>query len=80
MSRLRDNEEIAELRERVDKLEKRLRDTVGQNEQHHPELLSKDLAALRGKVAAMYEHQQLLALKLDHIRTLLEALHVTGLN
>jgi len=80
MSRPRDNEELAELLERVAELEQRLRDAVGQDEQHHPELLSKEIAALRGKVAAMYEHQQMLALQLDHIRTLVEALHVTSLN
>lgn len=66
--------------QRIEALERRMNDALGQAEEHHPELLAKDIAARRGKVAAMYERLQLLELKMDRIQILLEGFHWAGPN
>lgn len=65
---------------RIEELERRLNDALGQAEQHHPEILAKEIAALRGKTEAMREFEQELDLRLRHMQTLVAGLRATGLN
>lgn len=69
-----------ELTLRIEALEWRLGEALGQDGQNHPEILAKEIAALRGKVAAMYEFQQLMDARMRQIQSLLEGLHDSGLN
>lgn len=69
-----------EIQRRVAELERRLADALGQAEQNHPELLAKEIAILRGKVASVYELAQELDVRLGHIETLVAAQFGTGPN
>ena len=47
-----DGYDLEDMLSRLEWLEEKLEDALGTEEEHHPELLAKEISALRGMVAA----------------------------
>ena len=72
--------ELAAMAARLAQLEAEVRGLAGQDEQHHPELLAKEIAAVRGKLAAVHEFQFELDARLRHMECLAAAFRGTNPN